>query len=961
MSFKAFLENYRTKENDIPSHYGMDSYLGKYTIPEDKYDEFWALYKEEVFVKKRPVQLIEKHVESGPIVIDFDFRYTQNTKSRAYTQHFIESIIKIYHEVIQTVIDISDEEVPEAIQAFIFERPSPYLSRDVIKDGIHIMYPFIVTEPAVQLHIRDLVLKHPQLEATLNKIPLSHSMTPSQIIDRAVIYQNGWFLYGASKPKLEAYRLTRILDCHTRDCDINEYPNDKLPELLSIRNKTDCMPYRPEFEPQIKVHRDKILKKFPHLMGGDGAQGGGVFSNTMALLQSTKTDGAGQQWVSIPENPLHQAAQKQTAQPQIGIHDEEIQTIQDLVGMLSDERADNYEDWVRVGWTLYNIDASSTELFTIWDDFSRRSSKYQEGVCEREWVKMRPRGGLTIGSLHFWAQQDSPDEYGVLRDRDLRHWIMMSLSGTHVDVAKVLYRMYRYQYVCASVKFKSWYEFVGHRWKEIDNGIALRNRIPNELVNEYQKLRAIFYEKIQIETRSLQNLQLEAQAYQLQDQRPPAITNGNGKNGNGKSPVVAEAEAVKEITERIQRMRDDCAAIDQLVPKLKTTNFIDNVMKECSGIFYIGGFGNQLDSNPYLLGFENGVFELQSGHFRDGRPEDFISLSTGVHYQPYNPNTEYSQALMAFLTQLQPVQEDRDYLLTFLASCLEGSNADESLHIWTGRGGNGKSKINELYCNAVGGYAVKLPISLLTQKRAASNAANPELMDTKGKRFCYMEEPSEGEVLNVGFMKELTGGDKIKARGLYRDFMEFKPQFKMALLCNDLPKVPPFDEGTWRRLKVLEFKSRFVANPKAPNEYPRDKYLSEKLILWKESFIGLLLKYYEKYRRDGLIIPESVVRFTKEYQKGMDQYHEFIDAKLLYTGKKEDRIELNEVYQVFTQWFEENVQTHKVPSRRELKTYLEKKYTRQSVSPSFLVHFQWKEIDPDEEEAEEPEEPEGVN
>ena len=36
-------------------------------------------------------------------------------------------------------------------------------------------------------------------------------------------------------------------------------------------------------------------------------------------------------------------------------------------------------------------------------------------------------------------------------------------------------------------------------------------------------------------------------------------------------------------------------------------------------------------------------------------------------------------------------------------------------------------------------------------------------------------------------MKELTGGDKIIARGLHKDSVEFKPQFKMVMTCNDKP------------------------------------------------------------------------------------------------------------------------------------------------------------------------------
>ncbi len=107
-----------------------------------------------------------------------------------------------------------------------------------------------------------------------------------------------------------------------------------------------------------------------------------------------------------------------------------------------------------------------------------------------------------------------------------------------------------------------------------------------------------------------------------------------------------------------------------------------------------------------------------------------------------------------------------------------------------------------------------LPIALLTQKRAASNSAQGELERTKGRRFAVMQEPSEQDKINIGFMKELSGNDRILCRALYKEPYEFKPQFKMILTCNELPEVPSDDGGTWRRIRVIEFLSKFCEKSK---------------------------------------------------------------------------------------------------------------------------------------------------
>ena len=178
-----------------------------------------------------------------------------------------------------------------------------------------------------------------------------------------------------------------------------------------------------------------------------------------------------------------------------------------------------------------------------------------------------------------------------------------------------------------------------------------------------------------------------------------------------------------------------------------------------------------------------------------------------------------------------------------MSKCLSGENRDEGFYIWTGSGGNGNSKLIELMQLVLGNYAGGLPVSLITSKRSSSNSATPEMERTKGLRFVVMQEPEANENINIGLMKELTGNDKIIARGLFKDPIEFIPQFKLLLMCNDLPSIPSNDDGTWRRLEVVDFISRFIddvnqVNP-SKNVFKRDKTLRAKLQAWPQVFLAI--------------------------------------------------------------------------------------------------------------------------
>jgi P4 family phage/plasmid primase-like protien len=261
--------------------------------------------------------------------------------------------------------------------------------------------------------------------------------------------------------------------------------------------------------------------------------------------------------------------------------------------------------------------------------------------------------------------------------------------------------------------------------------------------------------------------------------------------------------------------------------------------------------------------------------------------------------------------------------MKLLSSYLEGSTRDQKLHIWTGTGANGKSTLIELFEKAMGEYCCKLPITLLTKKRNASNAASPEIQAAKGKRFASLQEPDNGDKINVGYMKELSGGDKIYSRGLYCTPIEFKPQFKMLLTCNHLPEIPSTDDGTWRRLRVVPFKVKFTENPVKGRKYEKlkDNTLTEKSIDWVEPFVYLLTEYFKKYKREGIVEPNVVLEYTKEFKMRSDTMMQYFDENIETTNSPSDMIYIRKFYEHFKSWYRDT-NTNVAPSYNEFKDYI---------------------------------------
>jgi P4 family phage/plasmid primase-like protien len=307
-----------------------------------------------------------------------------------------------------------------------------------------------------------------------------------------------------------------------------------------------------------------------------------------------------------------------------------------------------------------------------------------------------------------------------------------------------------------------------------------------------------------------------------------------------------------------------------------------------------------------LISFNHWILVQIWYEIRPGKQEDCISFSTGIDYDPQQPYYEYPAwpKVEKFIQQVLPNKEVRDYFIKHLASNLFGGNTAQKFHILTGSGSNGKSMIMNLMTKTLGDYACTVPISLFTQKRKSSGSAAPEVARLKGRRFVTMQEPDEQIALNTGLMKEISSGEKMYARDLFESGSEFEVLAKFHLACNEKPKVNTVDGGTWRRMVVINFISKFVINPSALNEFPLDESIqfSVNTTEWATPFLNYLVHVL----REGqglrkLIAPEEVLGYTNAYRTENDAIAKFITDKIVpcENGEPIDKAYLR---RVFKEW-----------------------------------------------------------
>ena len=889
-----FLKLHKTTEKQGVTHTRIGDvergvFPGKYIIPHDKQQIFYKLYNRHVFVDHNPEYLTEVQFRdgTGPILVDFDFRYAPETTTRQHTSDHLYDIADQYMEQINKLCTFVDGDI---VNVFMFEKDSANTTSDkVTKDGIHMVI-------SIQMdHLKQQILRNMILRVIGNQFDnLLLINEYESVLDEGISKgHTNWQMYGSKKPGNEAYKVVKYFQ-YTYDSDDAGFAI----EVLKLSKLDDlCLMSMVSARSQALIEsplRDEYKTIYDSMKSASVKSGSKAIRNKHKLNKhniSVTIDEiiSVEQISDLLEHLLNSSPDKG------GLRDDEyhVKETHQFAMCLPKKYYNDYSEWIRVGWALRNCDY---RLFLSWMLFSSQSDKFNFGDIGENlerWNSFQgDNEGLTARSIQYWAKSENPSEYKEIYEKSVEYYMHRSIGNQDEqppmewEIAVAIYHMYKHKYRCASIKSKTWYKFEGNRWVENEEGCELRNNISKVVARRYGALSSRYAKK--------------------------------------------SCEMSTDDPKAHETVRKKAARFSNICTKLKTTTFKANVMRECATVFYNedGDFLKLLDENRHLMGFNNGVYDFTNKQFRMGRADDYISLSTNIdHCEIDNNNPKHTiiiDEINDFMEKLFPNPDLRKYVWDHLGSVLIGGNKPQTFNIYIGIGRNGKSKLVELMSMVLGDYKGTLPSSHVTTfKRSGSGALSPEIAILKGIRYAVLQEISKGEKLNDGVMKELTGGDEITARSLFKMPITFLPQFKLVVATNSLFDIKTTDDGTWRRIRNVDFVSKFEDNPQRTVENPhvflKDPDIDEKFKAWSPIFMSMLIQVANE--NNGLVPDCDIVKQSSDaYRHDQDYLSEFFDEKI----KKSDgstHIKKTELFETFGTWYKENY-GKRLPPGKELYGYV---------------------------------------
>jgi len=277
----------------------------------------------------------------------------------------------------------------------------------------------------------------------------------------------------------------------------------------------------------------------------------------------------------------------------------------------------------------------------------------------------------------------------------------------------------------------------------------------------------------------------------------------------------------------------------------------------------------EFDSDPTKLNCANGILDLSSLTLTPHEPGEHLTKITNANYDEHADQSTWLQ----FLATVLPDKAVREYLQRFIGLSLLGEVREHILGIATGVGANGKSTFVNAILHALGDYATAADSALFLSTKESANAASPALMQLRGVRFVVCSETEEDQALAPALTKQITGGDRINARQLYKEQITFEPSHTALMVTNHLPKIHRDDPALFRRLKVIPFD---VTVP----ESEQDPLLGHALRDSADGILAWAVEGLRTYLATGMATPAAVEARTAAYRSDSDSLTGFLATEL---------------------------------------------------------------------------------
>lgn len=524
----------------------------------------------------------------------------------------------------------------------------------------------------------------------------------------------------------------------------------------------------------------------------------------------------------------------------------------DIINNIDVKYLDNYGDWLKIMWGLFN----TFHNIELCDTISKNSKKYTSKNDVIKYINCDKQKTISFGTISYYSKISNAERH---EDIFFEHHIEEIMSYGDKDLSMAYLNLKNDNLIKHDRQI---YRYSKPYWIKEDNLIKdISEVLDNTIQCKYNKIWKDIY-KLECEK------------------------------------ITVNEVKQKEINDEIKELKSQTSKLLKTKGKLQSLSKLKNITKLVE-VFMINKNYNMNNIKPNYFCFSNCAFDMITREKITVLKSDYISNHTNYPY--INPTQTEIDLVNKLIREIMPDEESHKCLLSILRSGCIGTQTIYFV-LFNGDGSNGKGLLLEMVKRVLGSYYCIGNTQFLLEP--IKQGANSALMNLHEKRMIVYSEPEEGMKLYKDTILKITDVPQMTGRGLYEaEDREINLHCVPILECNSRPQIRgKKDDAILRRIIDLHFSQSFTDNEDflhLPNhhlinrEYKKDTFKEKH----KYAFFNILLNSTE----NNVYIPKSVKERGQKFLMDTDEILQWFNSNYTNTEDKNDFIKLKDIYNIFTQ------------------------------------------------------------
>jgi len=519
-----------------------------------------------------------------------------------------------------------------------------------------------------------------------------------------------------------------------------------------------------------------------------------------------------------------------------------------IVQNISTKYLANYDDWIRIVWAMRR--SGFTEDFTR--EISSKADNYTDEGFESVWNSQR-QDTLTMATLKYYSRKSDEEEYFEIHAHPEKSEY---IPNDDTEMARKIIELAPDDILWNEEQSKL-YNYFEDKWT----------------CNRYDLVRKVILTTLE--------------KYYLGTRRR----------------LSQDIKICNAGDETLPKLQEKIGHIDNAITRLHANIHLNGVVAMIKVLISDKFNGIKFDTEIRLFAFNNKCWDFRTGDWHSESKYDYILTRTNNDYT--DPTPMQLGKIQEIVESILPNDEIRKSYMSVLYEGMIGLNSEKFV-MANGSGRNGKGLITSIYECLLGPYCFKSSIATLTNPM--KDGPNPSVAQMDGKRFVYAAEPGDGATLDVGIIKDLTGGERVHARNNYENNCNaVHLVLTMMMECNKKPNINGrVDEALVGRFMDIPFETIFTDdaglynNPDLSHTYKR-KDVSLKEPAFAEKHRCAFFQYIVNYGVTSIYNPEIIRDRTREYLDNSDVFLSWFTEKYRRTEDMKSVIRVREIYELYKQ------------------------------------------------------------